>query len=79
MTMVASFGFWVFEIGLGKAGKDESVKEIIMSGSVWGSGCGSVGRALLPTPEIGGSNLFTGKILSTNLSTKCVTEKLKIK
>ena len=50
-----------------------------MSGSVWGSGCGSVGRALLPTPEICGSNLFTGKILSTNLSTKCVIEKTKIR
>ena len=33
----------------------------------------------LPTPEIGGSNLVTGKILSTKSSTNCVIEKMKMK
>ena len=34
---------------------------------------------LLLTPEIGGSNLVIGTILSTKLSTNCIIEKMKIK
>ena len=57
------------------SGRSSALHYEVTKQSVTGSGCGSVGKLSIPTPEIRGLDPDIGKILSSN----CTIEKMKIK